>query len=197
MSTVAAGKMTVPEYLAWCELPENVERRTELVDGEVIDMPPGGEIHGMLCAWIGTVLNLWCLERGGGYAVGNDTGLKVGSKQSNLRGVDVMLYLKNPSGGKFKLRMPDELPTLAVEVVSPSDRPGAVQKRVNQYLAAKIPVVWIVYPAANTVIAHKPDQPAQIYEEHDLIDGSPELPGFRKTVMELLRHPHNQSFGIV
>ena len=196
MSTVVAGKMTVAEYLAWCERPENSERRTELVDGEIIDMPPGGEIHGLICSWIGTLLNIWCVERGGGYAVGNDTGLKVGKRKLNLRGVDVMLYLSGPPGGKFKFKMPDRIPTLAVEVVSPSDRPGGILKRVNQYLASGMPVVWIVYPAADTIIIHRPDQPAQAYEQNDTVDGSPELPGFRKTVMELLRHPHHQSFGV-
>ena len=48
-------------------------------------------------------------------------------------------------------------PDLAVEVVSPNDNAYDVTEKVEEYLQAKVPLVWVVYPEPRIVEVHRPD----------------------------------------
>jgi len=87
MSTIIAGKMTVVEYLAWCERPENAERRTELVHGEIVDMGPTARLHGALCGLIGILLYDYLRQSGAGYLTTNNAGLQIST--DTMRGPDI------------------------------------------------------------------------------------------------------------
>src|SRR5262249_36783129 len=50
-------------------------------------------------------------------------------------------------------------PDLAVEVVPPNDLAYEVDEKVDDYLDAGIPLVWVVNPRSRTVRVHWPDRP--------------------------------------
>lgn len=68
-------------------------------------------------------------------------------------------------------------PDLAVEVVSPSDPAPKLTLKVANYLAAGT-VVWVVYPATQTVEVYAPGQPGRTLTIKDTLDGGAILPGF-------------------
>lgn len=45
-----------------------------------------------------------------------------------------------------RLNVQPMAPDIAFEIISSSDRPGAMQEKVNQYLVAGTARVWVVYP---------------------------------------------------
>lgn len=95
-----------------------------------------------------------------------------------------------------KARVPHPLPTgffpgapdLAVEVLSPDDRPGEVAAKVADYLQAGSAAVWVADPEAGTITAHA-HQVAMKYGADEVLDGGPVLPGFRARVRNLLAEP--------
>lgn len=68
-------------------------------------------------------------------------------------------------------------PDLAVEIISPSDRPGKVARKLGEYLRAGVKQVWLVYPESQEVIVHSGGG-VTVYGINDTLHGGDELPGF-------------------
>lgn len=69
-------------------------------------------------------------------------------------------------------------PDLAVEVVSPSDLATEVRGKVQEYLDAGVPVVWVIFPDTRTAWIHRVDRGVEIFESGEL-EAEPVIPGFR------------------
>jgi Uma2 family endonuclease len=76
-------------------------------------------------------------------------------------------------------------PDLAVEVVSPHETAQDIWDKVNDYLAAGTPLVWVVYPRSKHVLVYTPDGMARTLQVSDLLQDSGVLPGFSMRVAEL------------
>jgi Uma2 family endonuclease len=76
-------------------------------------------------------------------------------------------------------------PDLAVEVLSPSNRAGAIRDKVADYLAAGCSLVWVVDPRRRRVSVHEPGKATSFLEIPDTLDGAPVLPGFRLALVDL------------
>lgn len=193
MSTATAPSatrlMTAEEFFAWANRPENADRHCELEDGRVIDMPPPGHEHGLIASWIAHLLWTYCIVRGGGHVTSNDTGIRV--RPNSIQGADVMLFdsppPRNPVPG-----YPTEIPALVVEVYSPTDRPGRLNRRIGRYHAHGIPLVWVVYPEEFQVDVFRANQAVQSFGLGDTLQGFAELPGFSTTVAGLFTLPGQQ-----
>ena len=110
--------LTVEEYVT---LPDD-GRRTELVNGEVIELPPPASDHGYVCGNVVGELRNYVLHRDLGRVVGNDSGVATTRAPDSLRGMDVGYYsfARVPKGPRPKGYWP--APELIFEVKSPSDR---------------------------------------------------------------------------
>src|SRR5437867_3101505 len=84
--------LTADEFYEWVNRPENQDKFYELDEGRVVEMPPPGETHGVLCAFIVHLLWMYVIRRGKGYVCSNDTGLVVKRKPGTVRGPDIMLF---------------------------------------------------------------------------------------------------------
>lgn len=73
---------------------------------------------------------------------------------------------------------------LAVEVISPKDLASDVANRVEEYLHASFPQIWIVYPSTRTVSIHRADGSVSLLHENDEIRGESALPEFKCKVAD-------------
>jgi Uma2 family endonuclease len=165
-------------------LPDNGMRR-ELVRGEVIEaMPPGGQ-HGAIAVILAMLLRLWTKRTNGGY-VGVEAGYILAHDPDTVRGPDVSFVRAEriPNSG-----IPESYwelaPDLAAEVVSPHETAEEVREKVRDFLAARTPLVWTIYPRSREVIVHTPDGLARTYNLKDTLEFPAILPGFSCTVSEL------------
>ena len=78
----------------------------------------------------------------------------------------------------------DGPPDLAVEVLSPSDRKGYVERKLAIYLETGTRSVWLVNPRRRTVevISSLADR-RMLHEDDELVDDT--VPGFRVKVSEI------------
>lgn len=76
-------------------------------------------------------------------------------------------------------------PDLAVEVISSHDEFGEVTEKIEEYLAAGIPLVWVVDPENEIVLIHRKDGTVTKLHKQDELSGEDILPGFRCKVVEL------------
>lgn len=152
----------------------------ELVRGVLVEMTPPTLRHGVLCARIAARLLDWS-RRAGGLVACNDSGFILGRGPDTVRGPDVSWVRADrvediPEDGYL-----EGAPDLAVEVLSPSDRPGAVHAKIANYLEAGCPLVWVLDPRHSVVEVYTADRPVQVLRSGDVL----ELPGFAWPVAEI------------
>jgi Uma2 family endonuclease len=76
-------------------------------------------------------------------------------------------------------------PDLAVEVISPNDLATELNEKLEDYMAARIPLVWIIDPEVRTVVIHRVDGTMAMLHAKDELSGEDIIPGFRCRVGEL------------
>jgi len=128
MATVATKTMTAEEFYEWANSPDNADTLYELVQGEPVPMPTPSELHGVICSLIAHLLWRYVFQRGKGYVCSNDTGLLVERDPDTLRGPDVMLFDELRRLEELSGQFAVAIPRLVVEVLSPSDRMGKVNR---------------------------------------------------------------------
>ena len=181
--------MTAEEFFDWATSPERNGHLYELENGKVIEMPPPGDTHGTLCSWIAYLLWQFAIRRGRGRVTSNDTGILVKRNPDTMRGADVMFFDENLSLNRISSRYSERTPALVVEVYSPNDRPGKLNKRVQQYLKAGVPLVWVVFPEDRTVNVYTAKESPRVFDETEELTGDSVLPDFRCKVSEFFTLP--------
>ncbi len=76
-------------------------------------------------------------------------------------------------------------PDLAAEILSPSDTKAEIEEKVQAYLDAGVPLVWVVDPQRRTIRVRPADGRERLLTEADELDGGKVLPGFRMPVARL------------
>jgi Uma2 family endonuclease len=165
------------------------EVRRELVDGEVVEMTPAGGVHGKVTARVSRRLTEHVEAHGGGEVVAGDVGfvLALPADPERVRAPDVaFVSTARLPGGRLPQGFIRGGPDLAVEVLSPSDDPVEVQRKVRDYLEAGTRLVWVIAPSARTVTVYRPDGSARLLRDSERLDGEDVLPGFELPLGEAL-----------
>jgi Uma2 family endonuclease len=167
------------------ELPDD-HHRHELVAGCVVSEPPASFRHGDVAAELFRRLIEFVRTRALGRVVSTETGFLLARNPDTVRAPDVA-FVSNASierAGRFRGFFPGP-PDLAVEVLSPSERPRDVHAKVADYLAAGCRRVWVVDVAERRVRVHHSLLRPSILEEPDTLEGDEVLPGLRIPVARL------------
>jgi Uma2 family endonuclease len=188
-TTALPKKLTAEEFYDWANRPENIDRNLELDCGEVTEVPPPIRGHGFYCWLVIKLLTEYVTRRGTGHLLTNDTGIIVGRDPDILRGADVMVFLRSTTMADFQGKYVEDIPDLIVEIVSPSDKPKQLNRRVDQYLRRGIPLVWMIYPDQRIVYVHRPTEFNKVLDESDELTGNGVLPEFSCRVADLFALP--------
>lgn len=189
MSTATTGLLTAEEYWDWRSRPENQDRRCELEDGVIVDMPSPGLLHGVVCNLVAYLLSQYVFQRRKGYVCTNDTGLLVARKPDSVRGPDVMMFDEAARFEDLTPKFAETVPALIVEVLSPSDQMAKTNRRISQYLRRGVPRVWLVDPETRTVTVYRPGLIHQVVDETEELKGDLSPTEFRCRVAELFTLP--------
>lgn len=164
-------------------MPANDLQDYELIEGELIPMvPPGGE-HGRLQLRIGGRLQAFVEARVLGQAYG-EAGFVLDESEHTVLAPDLAFVAQS--------RLPNEqrgylhiAPDLAVEIVSPGNSPGEIERKVAAYLRYGTMLVWVIYPDQRQIVAHSPTGAPRVFTERDILTGDTVLPGFSVPVSEI------------
>ena len=92
---------------------------------------------------------------------------------------------KSSSGKRRETTLIDGVPTLAVEILSPSDTIEEIHEKITVYQAAGVALVWVLHPYDRTVTVYRPDAEPDLLNVREELSGEPHLPGFRVPVARL------------
>lgn len=131
----------------------------ELIDGEVVPMPPTGFEHGFLEMELGSLLRAHVRRVGHGVVVVDEVGYRL--SQHTVRAADVALHLERPpAAAGFATAVPD----LVAEIVSQSDTWPALERKALEWLAAGVREVWLVEPQTRTVSLRQSGGRAHVFQ---------------------------------
>lgn len=181
--TTSAKLMTADELL---NMPDD-GRRYELIDGELIELPPPpGFLHGSVAGNAYWELRDFARRSGAGRVLAAETGFKISSEPDTVRAPDAAFVAAErlPDGDPPEGYLPFA-PDLLVEVVSPSDRAREVREKVHRWLDAGARLVWVAYPSTKSVAVHRSKTDVTIVEGEQPLSGDPVLEGFSIPVSRL------------
>jgi Uma2 family endonuclease len=154
------------------------DKRVELVRGVLIVSEPPGYRHGEITARLTTELTIYADRHDLGRVLAGDAGFKIGSNPDTVRGPDVAFIrrerLPHPAPRGFAAFAPD----LAVEVLSPHDRPGDILIKVADWLSAGTRLVWVLDPERRLARVYRAGGSEAVVTADGALDGEDLLPGF-------------------
>ncbi len=180
MATITRKVATEEDLLA---MPRD-GHKYELVDGE-IRVSPTGNRHGEVIAQLSALLFNFVKPRRLGHVISGDAGFRLPDK--NVRCPDVSFV----ASGRFPDdKVPDDFgdlaPDLAVEVLSPHDRPRYVLDKVGEYLEAGVRLIWVIDPRHGRAVVYRSLSSVRELGADDALDGEDVLPGFRRALRDVL-----------
>jgi len=185
MATESTTKAITAEQFLETDWGEGI---FELVRGEVVRVTPPRPEHGVICGNLTGLLWEYGRRSGLGYCLSNDSAVLTERDPDTVRGPDVCYY-SNARWPRSEVgrSLPPVAPDLIVEVVSPGNRPGAMLRKVGEYLNAGVLLVWVVDPRSRTLTMYRPDAAPIVLRDDQTMEDLPELPGFRCEVADIFR----------
>ncbi|MCY4465163.1 MAG: Uma2 family endonuclease [Chloroflexi bacterium] len=183
----AETRLSVEEYLKIASRPEYADCRVELVEGEIVTMPPPQAFHGVVLGRLFARLFAFVEARSLGYATAGDAGFLLDRDEihgDTVRGMDITFISRDKIPGSFPRGLLEIAPDLAIEVMSPSNTVSDTNLKIEQLLQAGCAQVWIVHPDLCRVDVHNMDG-MRIYREGDTLAAPGILPGFEIAVADI------------
>ncbi len=159
----------------------------ELVDGQLLERPPMGlksdAIASRLGRWIGNHVESHDL----GFVCGAQGSYQIFPDDSRKVRIPDVSFLKKermPPGP-----LPDGhcrvVPDLVVEVVSPNDQVSELNAKIEDFLNAGVPLIWVADPETWTIHVYRSGGTVTRLRAGDILDGEDVLPGFRCEVTRI------------
>ncbi len=138
--------------------------------------------HSRIMIRVGKILDNWLDEQPEprGQVLVGEAGVILGHDPDTTVGIDVTYVSAEVMVRQTEdSALIDGVPTLVVEILSPSDTIEDVNEKIDAYLAARVSLIWIIDPYRRTVTVYQPDSVPKLYTIRDELSAEPHLPGFR------------------
>ncbi len=173
------GTATVEDVLRLCD--REPKCLCELVDGVLVEKVMGTP-ESRLAFRLGQILQNYLDEHDLGILTGADGPLQILFDQVRFPDVAFIGYDRIPEGANAETAVPDWIPTIAVEILSPSNTKSEMTRKLQDYFEAGVELVWYVDPPTRTVrVYHSPTDVATLTDQDELT-GEQILPGFRLAI---------------
>jgi Uma2 family endonuclease len=165
-------------------LPENHDKRFELLRGEIYEMAAPSATHPYISNKFGRFLDEYAEEHNSGYAFGDSCSYILSDHDELIPDAS---FISNQRHSSLPLPIRFNIaPDLAVEVVSPSNRPREMHNKVETYLQHGTKLVWVVYPIEKVIDVYRLADDGGLHvhkmEIDGILDGEDVLPGFTLAV---------------
>lgn len=177
----APGTATEEDLLFYLE---RREVPCELVDGTLVEKPMGWN-EADIAGEILFQLKLFLRENGlAGKVIPGDGPHRMATGRVRLPDVSFTIAENVPPADE-RGPIAGWAPDLAVEVLSASNRSGEMSRKLAEYFAAGVRLVWYVDPPTRTIrVFTSPDDVVELGDD-DTLDGGEVLPGFSLSVRTL------------
>ncbi len=166
------------------EVLDRENRPCELVEGTLVEKPVGYE-ESEIAVVILTALYNFVRPRNLGIVTGPDGTIKLFAGLVRIPDVAFASWDCFPDRKRPRTPIPQLAPDLVVEVLSMSNTKSEMKKKLGEYFAAGVRLVWMVDPRQRTVRVHVTVDQSVLIKEGQSLDGGAVLPGFVLPLSEL------------
>lgn len=159
-------------------------RLCELVDGTLVEKAMGWR-ESFLAAALITILWTFVKARRLGLVTGADGMMRLVPGLVRIPDVAFISWQRLPGQRIPDEPIPDLVPDLAVEVLSPSNTNREMIRKREEYFAAGARLVWLVDPIARIVEVYTAVDQVAVLAEACTLDGGVVLPGFALPLRDL------------
>jgi Uma2 family endonuclease len=182
----APSVMTTEELLA---LPQDGMDRW-LIRGQLREKPTTvrNRTHSRIMARVTRFLDVWLDQQPEprGEVLCGEAGVKLRRDPDTTVGIDVVYVSAEVAARRSEdTTLIDGVPVLAVELLSPNDTLEEVDEKIDGYLAAGVPLVWVIDPHHRMVEIFRPGAEPELVNVRQELSGEPQLPGFRVPAAQL------------
>jgi Uma2 family endonuclease len=177
----APGTATEEDVLA---LQASENRLCELIDGVLVEKAMAtweARVAAVIVFFLETYMSVHDL----GLVLGADGMLRLFPHQVRIPDVSFISWRQLPNREFPRDPIASLYPDLAVEVLSEGNTEAEIARKVRDYFRAGTSLVWVVDPAARTVVVHTSPRRSKLLTEAHSLDGGKVLPGFSLSIGQL------------
>lgn len=178
--TPAPGTATEQDLI---EVNERKQGLCELVDGTLVEKTVGW-YESYLAALFVEILNSFVRQRGLGIVLGADGSTQLAAGLVRVPDVSFFAAESLPKGGVPHLPIMPVVPTIAIEIISPSNTRQEMDRKLKDYFAAKVREVWYVYPQQAEIHRFTDPTSVEILGRGTILSSPGILPGFELSLDE-------------
>ena len=177
--------LTAADLLA---MPDDGMRR-ELIQGELIEMPPASDNHGFVGSEVSWRISSFAHRHSLGRGRMAETGFWIAVDPDTVLAPDYAYISYERMANRPQPRgYAQVIPDLVVEVLSPNDRQPSVDRKIHLWPDAGVRLVLVVYPVPQEIRAHHPDGAVQVFGPAETLTCEPVLPGFSCPVADIFTY---------
>ena len=174
-------RTTAEDFLRIIALPENVDRRLELIDGEIVEKPMPRPLHGYIAMMLAHLLRTFIETHPLGQVLVETQYAVPGEVYAPIPDVS-FVHVDQPAIA-WNEAVPF-MPALAIEIQSPGQSDKDMSDKAQYYLKHGARMVWIVYPDRKLVeVLSATDR--HLLMATDTLGGGDVLPGFSVEITRL------------
>lgn len=174
-------RLRVDEFRQIADLPENRDRKLELIAGAIVEKIFPKPLHGFVAGWIIRFLSLYFDTHPMGQVLVEVQYEMPGEDYAPIPDVSVVLHAQ----GNFAWDAPIPfMPALAIEIQSPDQSDREMTDKAGYYLKHGGQMVWLVYPDRKLVEVLTATE-RHLLTATQTLNGGTVLPGFSVEVVKL------------
>jgi Uma2 family endonuclease len=166
------------------DVQARTDRMCELIDGVLVEKTMG-YLESLLAMAIGASLRAFVQKDNLGIVLGADGTLRIFAGQVRVPDVSFISWSRFAGGRLPDVPIPAVAPDLAVEVLSAGNTEAEMQRKLRDYFAAGVRLVWYIDPRSRTAMSFVGPEQSTVLNETDSLSGGDVLPGFQLSLREL------------
>jgi len=170
----APGTATETDVVA---VNERENRLCELIDGILVEKPMG-YYESYIAATLIRLLGNFVVEHDLGVVTGADGMMRLAPGLVRIPDVSFVAWEKLPGRRLPRQAIPDLIPDLAVEVLSEGNTPREMARKLDEYFALGVQIVWLINPMTETTEVYTSRQHPTVLDTSATLEGGMILPGF-------------------
>jgi Uma2 family endonuclease len=121
--------------------------------------------------------------------------LRILPRQVRIPDVSFISWEKFPGGKLPRVQIPAVAPDLAVEVLSPGNSEGELDRKLQDYFTAGVRLVWCIEPATRTARIFSAPDKCTVLDQTRSLSGGDVLPGFELPLADLFAEMDGRPMG--
>jgi Uma2 family endonuclease len=163
-------------------------RLCELLDGVLVEKAMG-YYESYVAATLIRLLGNFVVEHDLGIVAGADGMLRLAPGLVRIPDVSFVAWAQLPGRRLPRQPVPDLVPDLVVEVLSEGNTPREMDRKLDEYFACGLRLVWLVNPEMETVVVYTSRHLSRVLDKSATLDGGEVLPGFTLPLRALFTEP--------